>query len=98
MKSKNRDVSSIIKGEGTVIRNTGSSYAVRLDSGEETTCRVKGNFRIKGTDHKPRCRRGSRHSSGFGGGCRLYNSYFSTSQLYHKTCVESFKGIPYSCR
>ncbi len=48
MKSKNRDVSSIIKGEGTVIRNTGSSYAVRLDSGEETTCRVKGNFRIKG--------------------------------------------------
>lgn len=48
MKSKNRDVSSIIKGEGTVIRNTGSSYVVRLDSGEETSCRVKGNFRIRG--------------------------------------------------
>lgn len=33
---------------GTVIRNTGSAYSVRLDSGEEKNCRVKGNFRIKG--------------------------------------------------
>ena len=33
MKSKNRDVSSIIKGEGTVIRNTATSYEVRIDSG-----------------------------------------------------------------
>lgn len=34
--------------EGTVIRNTGSSYTVRLDNGTDTNCRVKGNFRIKG--------------------------------------------------
>jgi len=33
---------------GLVVRNTGSSYIVRLDSGEEVNCRVKGNFRIKG--------------------------------------------------
>lgn len=48
MKTKKREVLSIIKGEGTVVRNTGSSYVVRLDSGEEVPCRVKGNFRIKG--------------------------------------------------
>lgn len=34
--------------EGIVIRNTGSSFLVRLDDGSETNCRVKGNFRIKG--------------------------------------------------
>lgn len=34
--------------EGLVIRNTGSSYVVRLDDGTEVNCRVKGNFRIKG--------------------------------------------------
>lgn len=35
--------------EGLVVRNTGSSYMVRLDdSGQEINCRVKGNFRIKG--------------------------------------------------
>ena len=34
--------------EGTVIRNTGSQYIVRLDSGAEVPCKVKGNFRIKG--------------------------------------------------
>ena len=33
---------------GRVIRNTGSSYVVRLDSGELIDCKVKGNFRIKG--------------------------------------------------
>lgn len=33
---------------GVVVRNTGSSYIVRLDSGEEVNSRVKGNFRIKG--------------------------------------------------
>lgn len=40
-----------ISGEshnGLVIRNTGSSYIVRLEDGREVTCRVKGNFRIKG--------------------------------------------------
>lgn len=35
--------------EGTVVRNTGSSYIVRLDDDcAEVNCRVKGNFRIKG--------------------------------------------------
>lgn len=36
------------KREGTVIRNTGSSYVVATDDGEDVNCRVKGNFRIKG--------------------------------------------------
>lgn len=35
-------------GQGLVIRNTGSAYDVRLDSGEIVSCRIKGNFRIKG--------------------------------------------------
>ncbi len=34
--------------KGTVIRNTGSAYVVRLDDGTEVPCKVKGNFRIKG--------------------------------------------------
>ena len=34
--------------KGTVIRNTGSSYVVRLADGNEVKCHVKGNFRIKG--------------------------------------------------
>lgn len=35
--------------EGVVVRNTGSSYVVRIDGlNEEANCRVKGNFRIKG--------------------------------------------------
>lgn len=34
--------------KGTVIRNTGSSYVVRLADGSEVKCHVKGNFRIKG--------------------------------------------------
>lgn len=33
---------------GQVIKNTGSSYRVRLDDGEEIDCRIKGSFRIKG--------------------------------------------------
>lgn len=33
---------------GLVVRNTGSSYIVRLDTGAEVNCHVKGNFRIKG--------------------------------------------------
>ena len=36
------------KREGTVIRNTGSSYVVKTDDGTEVPCRIKGNFRIKG--------------------------------------------------
>ena len=35
-------------GYGVVVRNTGSSYVVRLDGGETVNCRIKGNFRIKG--------------------------------------------------
>lgn len=33
---------------GLVVRNTGSSYIVRLADGREVMCRIKGNFRIKG--------------------------------------------------
>lgn len=35
-------------GEGRVVKNTGSSYTVRLEDGQEVNCRIKGNFRIKG--------------------------------------------------
>lgn len=34
--------------EGTVIKNTGSWYIVRLDDGRAIKCKVKGNFRLKG--------------------------------------------------
>lgn len=34
--------------EGLLVRNTGSSYIVRVAGGQEVSCRVKGNFRIKG--------------------------------------------------
>lgn len=33
---------------GTVIKNTGSSYAVRTDEGAIVNCKIKGNFRLKG--------------------------------------------------
>lgn len=46
-KKKNETASSPL-GHGRVVRNTGSSYTVRLDDGREVTCRIKGNFRIKG--------------------------------------------------
>lgn len=48
MKGKKSVAVPAFKGEGRVIRNTGSAYMVRLDSGEEVPCRVKGNFRVKG--------------------------------------------------
>lgn len=44
----NKDKGAIERGKGIVIRNTGSSYMVRLAGGETVPCRVKGNFRIKG--------------------------------------------------
>lgn len=47
-KSRNISDNSEPEGSGIVIRNTGSSYIVLLDDGKEVTCRVKGNFRIKG--------------------------------------------------
>ncbi len=34
--------------QGLVVKNTGSAYDVRLLDGECVSCRVKGNFRIKG--------------------------------------------------
>lgn len=43
-----KDKSAVERGKGVVIRNTGSSYIVRLAGGETINCRVKGNFRIKG--------------------------------------------------
>ncbi|MCM1354922.1 MAG: ribosome small subunit-dependent GTPase A [Staphylococcus sp.] len=33
---------------GTVIKNTGSNYLVRTDEGQEVSCKIKGNFRLKG--------------------------------------------------
>ena len=33
---------------GLVVKNTGSAYDVRLDDGATVSCRIKGNFRIKG--------------------------------------------------
>lgn len=46
--AKRREESDRETRRGTVVRSLGSSYMVRLDSGEEVACRVKGNFRIKG--------------------------------------------------
>lgn len=34
--------------DGLVIKNTGSSYLVRTDSGEDHSCKIKGHFRLKG--------------------------------------------------
>ena len=48
MKPKKETLEEDTRREGTVVRNTGSSYVVRIDGGEEIPCRVKGNFRIKG--------------------------------------------------
>ncbi len=44
----NMNRNNLPEGDGVVVRNTGSSYQVRLDDSREVTCRVKGNFRIKG--------------------------------------------------
>ncbi|MDE6270857.1 MAG: ribosome small subunit-dependent GTPase A [Muribaculaceae bacterium] len=33
---------------GRIVRNTGSHYVVETDAGSEISCKVKGNFRIKG--------------------------------------------------
>lgn len=34
--------------KGLVIKNTGSSYLVKTDDGDEIPCKIKGNFRLKG--------------------------------------------------
>ncbi|MCM1291889.1 MAG: ribosome small subunit-dependent GTPase A [Prevotella sp.] len=46
-RKEKEEIESLI-GQGIVIRNTGSSYIVRLPDGRELTSRIKGNFRIKG--------------------------------------------------
>ncbi len=47
-KNSNPVLSATVSREGRVIKNTGSSYIVRLTDGTERPCRIKGNFRIKG--------------------------------------------------
>lgn len=47
-RKKKETVKDVVKGEGVVIRNTGSAYTVRFPNGETANCRIKGNFRIKG--------------------------------------------------
>lgn len=49
-REQKRDANSGIEdiSEGIVVRNTGSSYIVRMEDGRECVCRVKGNMRIKG--------------------------------------------------
>lgn len=47
MKSK-KEISLDNFRQGLVVRNTGSSYIVRTDQGDDVACRIKGNFRIKG--------------------------------------------------
>lgn len=34
--------------EGLVVKNTGSWYIVRTESGRDISCKIKGNFRLKG--------------------------------------------------
>ena len=34
--------------EGIVIKNTGSWYQVKTDTGQLVECKIKGNFRLKG--------------------------------------------------
>ena len=43
-----KDDNHIVMLQGRVIKNTGSSYVVKTDDGREYSCRIKGNFRIKG--------------------------------------------------
>ncbi len=47
-KKSNQAPAPTCLGEGRVVKNTGSSYSVRMDRGEILNCRIKGNFRIKG--------------------------------------------------
>ncbi len=47
-KDKNIGLRQIEPLRGRVIKNTGSTYRVRTEYGEEIDCRIKGSFRIKG--------------------------------------------------
>ena len=40
--------SSFFNMNGLVIKNTGSWYTVRTDEGHDVSCKIKGNFRLKG--------------------------------------------------
>lgn len=44
----NSEIQYIILDKGLVIRNTGSWYVVKTDSGLSVECKIKGNFRLKG--------------------------------------------------
>lgn len=44
----NSETQYIILDKGLVIRNTGSWYVVKTDSGLNVECKIKGNFRLKG--------------------------------------------------
>lgn len=44
----NSETRYIILDKGLVIRNTGSWYVVKTDSGLSVECKIKGNFRLKG--------------------------------------------------
>lgn len=46
--NKNSETQYIILDKGLVIRNTGSWYVVKTDSGLSVECKIKGNFRLKG--------------------------------------------------
>lgn len=45
---KNKVAMTTEAKDGLVVKNTGSAYDVRLANGETVSCRIKGNFRIKG--------------------------------------------------
>lgn len=46
--NNNSETQYIILDKGLVIRNTGSWYVVKTDSGLIVECKIKGNFRLKG--------------------------------------------------
>lgn len=46
--NKNSETQYIILDKGLVIKNTGSWYVVKTDSGLSVECKIKGNFRLKG--------------------------------------------------
>lgn len=46
--NNNSETQYIILDKGLVIRNTGSWYMVKTDSGLSVECKIKGNFRLKG--------------------------------------------------
>lgn len=46
--AKNKEEKTQAMIEGRVVKNTGSSYLVKGNDGNEYPCKIKGNFRIKG--------------------------------------------------